>query len=102
MQKAHLFEAVYRFNHGIDEAVLGVLRLRKARELSEDAYIKGVNELELRRARVNVQFVADLSERERADAVRFGELCDSMFDEPLVPHAAPAAPVTQAPRRKRA
>ena len=102
MQKAHLFEAVYRFNHGIDEAVLGVLRLRKAPELSEDAYIKGVNELELRRSRVNVQFLADLSERERADADRFGEVCDSMFDEPLVPHAAPAAPVTQAPRRKRA
>ena len=99
MQKAHLFEAVYRFNHGIDEAVLGVLRLRKAQELSDDAYAKGFNELELRRSRVNVQFLADLSERERADAARFGEVCDSMFDEPLVPHAAPEE---QVPRRKRA
>ena len=30
MQKAHLYEALYLVNHGIDEAVRGVQRLKKA------------------------------------------------------------------------
>ena len=34
MEKAHLYEALYLVNHGIDEAVRGVQRLKKSPKLS--------------------------------------------------------------------
>ncbi len=34
MEKAYLYEALYLVNHGIDEAVRGVQRLKKSPKLS--------------------------------------------------------------------
>jgi hypothetical protein len=38
MQKAHLYEALYLVNHGIDEAVRGVQRLKKAPHAFREVY----------------------------------------------------------------
>ena len=84
MRKAHLFEAAYKFNLGIDDAVCGVERLRKAPELTLDTYAEGAAELELRRSKVNVQFLTDLVGSEKAALQRFdeelGELLDGELD----------------------
>src|SRR5258708_10383284 len=50
MQKAHLYEALYLVNHGIDEAVRGVQRLKKAPHAFREVYYKSVACLERRRA----------------------------------------------------
>ena len=83
MRKAHLFEAVYRFNQGIDEAVCGAQRLKKASELSEDDYAEAVAEIELRRSLVNVRFLLDLDGREKADVDRWDKEYGLLIDEPL-------------------
>jgi hypothetical protein len=86
MEKAHLFHAVYVFNQGIDDAVRGVRRLKKAPELTLDTYLEGAAELELRRSKVNVQFLTDLVDRETADLKHFDEEYDELIDEPLSLH----------------
>src|SRR5258708_4780588 len=58
MQKAHLYEALYLVNHGIDEAVRGVQRLKKAPHAFREVYYKSVAGLERRRALINGQFMA--------------------------------------------
>jgi hypothetical protein len=50
MEKAHLYEALYLVNHGIDEAVRGVQRLKKSPKLFMEAYHKSMAGLERRRA----------------------------------------------------
>ncbi len=42
MEKAHLYEALYLVNHGIDEAVRGVQRLKKSPKLFMEAYHKSM------------------------------------------------------------
>ena len=59
MQKAHLYEALYLVNHGIDEAVRGVQRLKKAPHAFREVYYKSVAGLERRRALINGQFMPD-------------------------------------------
>ncbi len=49
MEKAHLYEALYLVNHGIDEAVRGVQRLKKSPKLFMEAYHKSMAGLERRR-----------------------------------------------------
>jgi hypothetical protein len=83
MQKAYLFEALYKFNEGIDAAVCGVRRLLKAPPLSLETYEEGAAELELRRAKVNVQFLDDLREVEQAEVARWDEKYGELIDEPL-------------------
>jgi len=83
MQKAHLFEAAFRFNQGVDEAVSGLKRLEKSQFLSEDAYELGAAEIELRRATVNVQFFTDLSTLEKAAVEVLDERYGELVDEPL-------------------
>jgi hypothetical protein len=83
MRKAHLFEAVYRFNQGIDEAVCGVQRLKKASELSDDDYAEAHAELELRRSMVNVRFLLDLNDQEKADVDHWDREYGLLIDEPL-------------------
>ncbi len=50
MEKAHLYEALYLVNHGIDEAVRGVQRLKKSPKLFMEAYHKSMAGLERRRS----------------------------------------------------
>ena len=38
MQKAHLYEAISLLNHGVDEAVRGLERLKKAPGVAEGIY----------------------------------------------------------------
>jgi hypothetical protein len=84
MQKAHLFEALYLVNRGIDEAVSGVLRLKKAPDMFMETYHKSMAGLERRRSLINLQFMTDIQEREEADAARFEEEFNVwLSDEPL-------------------
>ena len=84
MRKAHLFEALYLVNHGIDEAVSGVLRLKKAPDMFMETYHKSMAGLERRRALINLQFMTDIQEREEADAARFEEEFNLwLSDDPL-------------------
>ena len=84
MQKAHLFEALYLVNRGIDDAVSGVLRLKKAPGMFMETYHKSMAGLERRRALINLQFMTDIQEHEEADAARFEEEFNVwLSDEPL-------------------
>ncbi len=84
MQKAHLFEALYLVNRGIDEAVSGVLRLKKAPDMFMETYHKSMAGLERRRSLINLQFMTDIQEREEHDAGRFEEEFNEwLSDEPL-------------------
>ncbi len=84
MQKAHLFEALFMVNRGIDEAVSGVLRLKKAPDMFMETYHKSMAGLERRRSLINLQFMTDIQEREEADAGRFEEEFNVwLSDEPL-------------------
>jgi hypothetical protein len=84
MQKAHLYEALYLVNHGIDEAVRGVQRLKKAPGMFMETYHKSMAGLERRRSLINGQFMIDVREREDADADRFDEEYNLwLSDEPL-------------------
>jgi hypothetical protein len=50
MEKANLYEALYLVNHGIDEAVRGVQRLKKSPKLFMETYHKSMAALERRRS----------------------------------------------------
>jgi hypothetical protein len=56
MQKAHLYEAISLLNHGMDEAVRGLERLKKAPGVAEEMYRGTVTTLEHTRAQVNLRF----------------------------------------------
>ena len=83
MRKAHLFEAAYRFNQGIDEAVCGVQRLKKTSEIAKDEYAEAYAELELRRSVVNGRFLLELGVWEKADVDRWDKEYGLLIDEPL-------------------
>ena len=68
MQKAHLYEALYLVNHGIDEAVRGVQRLKKAPHAFREVYYKSVAGLERRRALINGQFMHEMAGEEEDNA----------------------------------
>ncbi len=71
MQKAHLLEALYLVNHGADEAVRGLERLRKAPGFTGEMYGDTLATLEHARAQVNLQFFGDMQAGEQKDAARF-------------------------------
>jgi hypothetical protein len=73
MEKAHLYEALYLVNHGIDEAVRGVQRLKKSPKLFMEAYHKSMAGLERRRSRINLQFMLEMRKLEEDDESRFEE-----------------------------
>lgn len=72
MEKAHLYEALYLVNHGIDEAVRGVQRLKKSPKLFMEAYHKSMAGLERRRSIINLQFMLEMRKLEEDDESRFG------------------------------
>jgi hypothetical protein len=71
MQKAHLHEAIFLVNQGIDQTVRGLIRLRKATGIADEIYAGTVATLEHARAQVNVQFLAEMEQAERRDAARY-------------------------------
>jgi hypothetical protein len=73
MEKAHLYEALYLVNHGIDEAVRGVQRLKKSHKLFMEAYHKSMADLERRRAIINPQFMLEMRKLEEDEESRFEE-----------------------------
>jgi hypothetical protein len=84
MQKAHLYEALFLVNHGIDEAVSGVQRLKKAPGMFMETYHKSLAGLERRRALINGQFFIDRREREADDVGYFDEEYNRwLSDDPL-------------------
>jgi hypothetical protein len=60
MLKAHLFEALYLVNQGVDEAVRGLERLKRSADFNEDVYGEALAKLESRRAHVNLRFFDDM------------------------------------------
>jgi hypothetical protein len=84
MEKAHLYEALYLVNHGIDEAVRGVQRLKKCPKLFMETYHKSMAGLERRRSIINLQFMLEMREVEEDDESRFEEEFNVwLSDEPL-------------------
>src|SRR5262249_40743108 len=84
MEKAHLYEALYLVNHGIDEAVRGVQRLKKSPQLFMETYHKSMAGLERRRSRINLQFMLEMRKLEEDDEARFEEEYNVwLSDEPL-------------------
>jgi hypothetical protein len=84
MEKAHLYEALYLVNHGIDEAVRGVQRLKKSPHLFMETYHKLMAGLERRRSRINLQFMLEMRKLEEDDESRFEEEYNVwLSDEPL-------------------
>ena len=73
MEKAHLYEALYLVNHGIDEAVRGVQRLKKSPRLFMETYHKSMAGLERRRSRIKLQFMLEMRKLEEDDECRFEE-----------------------------
>ncbi|MFZ1006592.1 MAG: hypothetical protein WAN65_07140 [Candidatus Sulfotelmatobacter sp.] len=67
MQKAHLFEALWMVNQGIDNAVQGLQRLKKKSELLQEPFAETVARLESDRAQVNVRFFAIIEARQQRE-----------------------------------
>jgi len=84
MEKAHLYEALYLVNHGIDEAVRGVQRLKKSPKLFMETYHKSMAGLERRRSIINLQFMLEMRKLEENDESYFEEEFNVwLSDEPL-------------------
>jgi hypothetical protein len=71
VEKAHLYEAISLLNHGMDEAVRGLERLKKAPGVAEGIYRATLATLEHTRAQVNLRFLADMEQAEKRDAARY-------------------------------
>jgi hypothetical protein len=84
MEKAHLYEALYLVNHGIDEAVRGVQRLKKSPKLFMETYHKSMAGVERRRAIINLRFMLEMRKLEEDDESRFDEEFNVwLSDDPL-------------------
>jgi hypothetical protein len=83
MEKAHLYEALHLVNHGIDEAVRGVQRLKKCSKLFIETYHKPMPGLERPRAMINLQFMLEMRKLEENDESYFEEEFNVWLDEPL-------------------
>ena len=84
MEKAHLYDALYLVNHGIDEAVRGVQRLKKSPKLFMETYHKSMAGLERRRSIINLQFMLEMRKLEENDESYIEEEFNVwLSDEPL-------------------
>jgi hypothetical protein len=83
MEKAHLFEALYLVNRGIDEAARGMARLKRAHEIEIDPLAQALANFEEYRCRVNLQFLSDVRPSEERDLKRFEEETDFFGYNPL-------------------
>ena len=73
MQKAHLYEAIFLVNRGVDEAVRGLERLKRTKEsqLDSGCFDEELVVFEDHRARLNSYFCSSLQRTEQHDSVRF-------------------------------
>jgi hypothetical protein len=73
MQKAHLYEAILLVNRGVDEAVRGLERLKRAKESQLDCscFEEELVLFEDHRARLNSYFCTALRQSEQRDSVQF-------------------------------
>ncbi len=72
MQKAHLYEAILLVNRGVDEAVRGLERLKRAKESQLDllCFDEELVVFEDHRARINSYFCSTLQHTELQDSAR--------------------------------
>ena len=73
MQKAHLYEAILLVNRGVDEAVRGLERLKRARDsqLDSSCFDEELLVFEDHRARLNSYVCSALQDSELRDSARF-------------------------------
>jgi hypothetical protein len=73
MQKAHLYEAILLVNRGVDEAVRGLERLKRAKDSQLDSacFDEELVLFEDHRARLNSYFCTTIQRSEQQDSVRF-------------------------------
>jgi hypothetical protein len=73
MQKANLYEAILLVNRGVDEAVRGLERLKRAKDsqLDSSCFDQELVLFEDHRARLNSYFCSAIQRREQQDSVRF-------------------------------
>jgi hypothetical protein len=73
MQKAHLYEAILLVNRGIDEAVQGLERLKRAKDSGLDpaCFDEKVTLFEIHRASLNSYFCNSVGRNEDLDVARF-------------------------------
>ena len=73
MQKAHLYEAILLVNRGVDEAVRGLERLKRAKdsELNSRCFDEELILFEDHRARLNSYVCSALQRAEEQDSARF-------------------------------
>ncbi len=71
MQKAHLYEAIFLFNHGMDEAVRGLERLKRTPDLDAAAVDRTRVLFEAERADMNTHFCNNIEGTEGSDAFNF-------------------------------
>jgi hypothetical protein len=74
MQKTHLYEAILLVNRGVDEAVRGLERLKRAKDsqLDSSCFDEELVLFEDHRARLNSYFCTALQHSELQDSARFG------------------------------
>lgn len=74
MQKPHLYEAILLVNRGVDEAVRGLERLKRAKDsqLDSSCFDEELVLFEDHRARLNSYFCSTLHRSELQDSARFG------------------------------
>jgi hypothetical protein len=75
MQKAHLYEAIFWVNRGIDEAVRGLERLKRAKDygLSAEYFDEKLTLFEVHRALLNGCFCNNVEGSELRDEARFAK-----------------------------
>ena len=73
MQKAHLYEAILLVNRGLDEAVQGLERLKRAKDSGLDpaCFDEKVTLFEIHRASLNSYFCNNVGKNEDLDVARF-------------------------------
>jgi hypothetical protein len=71
MQKAHLYEAIFLFNHGMDEAVRGLERLKRAPDLDAATVDRTRVLFEAERADMNTHFCNNIEGAEGSDASNY-------------------------------
>jgi hypothetical protein len=76
MQKAHLYEAILLVNRGIDDAVRGLERLKRAKDsgLKPAYFDEKLTLLEMHRALLNGCFCNNIESLEHRDEARFEKL----------------------------
>ncbi|MGH9686526.1 MAG: hypothetical protein ACRD5K_05480 [Candidatus Acidiferrales bacterium] len=76
MQKAHLYEAILLVNRGIDDAVRGLERLKRAKDLglSPSYFEEKLTLFEMQRALLNGYFCNNVEHSEQRDEARFEKL----------------------------